>query len=361
MNLRKIAFVLLLALPMLFLVACGREVVEEPVLEPVETPTITYEPEEEIEPEPEPWTGPRNPLTYLPVEEDISQNRPFAMVINNLQQALPQHGLRYADMIYEVPVEGGITRLLAIFQDLEGVGEIGPIRSAREYMLDISQGHDALFVHAGGSPGAYNAIRGRGIPNIDGVMGTGREFQRDAERSRRFGQEHALFTTEELILNNIDSFHFRREHNDDFSTGLQFAENAIPENGVEAQHVSVFFSNHKTGIFVFDEEQGTYAVSQYGNPHIDGITGEQLQVTNVLVLFASFRSIDNEGRLAVDFSTGGRGYYITGGVKVPILWEKPAHTAAFTYTLEDGTALVLNMGRTWVNIVNSNTGNVTLG
>lgn len=356
MNKKSIFICLLLAVVFLF-TACGREEVPYPDIEPqeVEEPI-----EEEVEPEPEVYTGARNPLTYLPVAEEIYGQRPFAMVINNLHQALPQHGLRYADIIYEVPVEGGITRLLAIFQDIENIGEVGPIRSARQYMIDISQGHDALFVHAGGSPGAYEAIRGRGIANIDGVMGTGREFHRDPERSRQFGQEHALFTSDNLILDNIDSFNFRREHNEGFETGLEFMEEVTLPDAVEAAVVSVVFSSHKTGVFAFDEETGLYTVSQHGNPHIDGITGEQLAVRNVLVLFAPFPVIDNEGRLSVNFSQGGTGYYITDGVKVPILWEKPSNTQPFTYRLADGTPLIMNMGRSWVNIVNSNTGSVSV-
>ena len=357
MNNKRILLILLICGLVLF-TACSREVVPEPEPEPEPIETVTPEPEPE--PEPEVYTGPRNPLTYFPVDEEIDHQRPFAMVINNLQQAIPQHGLRHADIIYEVPVEGGITRLLAVFQDIDGIGEVGPIRSARQYMVDIAQGHDALFIHAGGSPGAYTTIRNRGVQNIDGVMGTGREFHRDQERSRRVGQEHALFTSDELILANIDNFNYRREHEAGFHTGLNFAEEIMHDGAVAATTVTVVFSNHKTGTFAFDEGSGNYYVSQYGGPHIDGITEEQLAVTNVLVLFAPFTVMDNEGRLSTDFSNGGRGYYISGGVKIPILWEKPSYSAPFTYTLADGTPLVMNMGRTWVNIVNSNIGSVSV-
>ena len=348
---------LLLALIVLclaaFLTACSEDTPPQP--DPTPEPIETYEPE----PTPEPVRY-RNPLTGLPVEEDISANRPIAILLDNIQMALPQHGIRQADIIYEIPVEGGITRLLAVFQDLRGVEEIGPVRSVRHYIVDIAQGHDAIFVHAGGSPQGYEAIRYRGVPNIDGVLGSGREFWRDSGRIQRAGSEHSMMTSDELILSNLEDRGFRLEHEDRFHPGLLFLPDATI-NGTPTQEVVVEFSTHKTGMFRYDAETDTYRVYQYSAPHMDGHAGEQLHVTNVIVLFASFSVIDNEGRLNVSFDLGGTGYYITGGQRVPILWTKGSFTSPFFYTLEDGTPLAMRPGQIYVSIVNTNTGSVTFG
>lgn len=85
--------------------------------------------------------------------------RPVAIMLNNLKEALPQLGQSQADVIYEVPAEGGITRMLAVYQSLDGVGKIGSIRSARPYYLELALGHDAIYIHAGGSEDAYAKIR----------------------------------------------------------------------------------------------------------------------------------------------------------------------------------------------------------
>ena len=351
---RKRFFVLALICLFLFLAACGsaEEVPEE---YPTPTPESVQTPEVAAPPGPERY---RNPLTGEATDRDISQMRPWAVVFNNIRVALPQNGIGQADIIYEMPVEGGITRILAVFQDIEDVGEIGPVRSARNYFTDIALGHDALFVHAGGSPQAYVAIRDRSVDNIDGVNGHGREFYRDRERSRRAGLEHSMMTTDELLLEHIDSYNYRREHSSDFYTGLAFRVGSTLEAGQPAHTVSVRFSNTKTGVFDFDSATGLYGISQYNQPHIDGITGEQLQVTNVLVLFADFRSIDNEGRLGVNLNLGGEGYFITGGQAMPIRWSKAGYDAPFLYTLLDGSPLELSVGRSYVNIVNLNTGEV---
>jgi len=351
---------LLLALSLLLFSACRRAPEPEPVPTPEPTPEASPEPTPEPAPGPVIWTGPRNPLTGEPVMEDISQFRPWAILLDNLRAALPHNGISQADMIYEMPVEGGITRLLVMFQDIRDVGEIGPVRSARSYFLDAVQGHDAIFVHAGGSPQAYADIRGRGVPNIDGVMGTGREFFRDPERSRRAGSEHSMMTTDELLLANIERHNFRLEHEADFSTGLAFRlEDDVTMGGLPGRDVTVRFSNYKTGEFAFDETSGRYYVSQYGAPMIDGVTEEQLSVANVIVLFASFSAADGQGRLTVDLNRGGEGYFFTGGYALPILWEKGGHTAPFLFRLTNGYPLELSVGNTYVNIINTNTGELT--
>ena len=92
-------------------------------------------------------------------------------MFNNLKKALPQIGVGRADVIYEIVAEGGITRMMGVFQDLEGVGELGSVRSARDYYVNLALGHDAIYIHAGGSPQAYEAFNSWGVTHIDFVNG----------------------------------------------------------------------------------------------------------------------------------------------------------------------------------------------
>lgn len=360
MTLKRLGAFALLVLSLFFLVACsGTEEPEpEPTPEPVvETPAPTPEPT----PEPTPIIeeGYRNPLTGELTTRDISQYRPFAVQINNLQPALPQYGISQADIIYEFPVESGITRLMALFQDIEEVGEIGPVRSARTYFLDAVQGHNAIYVHAGGSADSIDAIWARNVSSINGVDGSGREFFRCPQRRQRVSLEHTMMTTSELLLEHVDSYPFSRQHEPGFSNGLTFVEDGTPEGGTSAQEISVRFSDFKTGVFEFDADTGQYLVSQYGAPHMDGLADKQLSVTNVLVLFSSFRVMDTDARLIVDLSLGGEGYFFSGGQGIPIRWTKTTHDAPFVYTLENGQPLEFGIGQSYINVVNSNMGSVT--
>ena len=139
----------------------GSEPPSVSTLAPAEEPDQFQEPEEPVYPYAAPLTGEG-------LMEDVSGQRPIAIMLNNLSKALPQAGVAQADVIYEIVAEGGITRMLALFQDVEGVGEIGTVRSARTYYLELALGHDAIYIHAGGSEDAYAKIRQWGVTALDG-------------------------------------------------------------------------------------------------------------------------------------------------------------------------------------------------
>ena len=103
------------------------------------------------EPKPEPIVF-VNPLTGVENIEDeaITYRRPVAVMINNISVAQKvQTGLTQADIVYETEVEGGITRLMAVFQDITKVEQFGTVRSARYPYVDLAMGHNAIYVHHG--------------------------------------------------------------------------------------------------------------------------------------------------------------------------------------------------------------------
>ena len=332
------------------LTACGggEETVETPSPQVTQTPPV-----ESPSPEPLPYV---NPLTGEGCETDLSGQRPIAIMLNNLKKALPQLGVSQADIIYEVPAEWGITRMLALYQSVEGVGEIGSVRSARDYYVSLALGHDAVYLHAGGSPGAYTAIKEWGVTALDCVNGPyeGTLFWRDQERRRTMGLEHSVLTSGEVIQELLPTYsRVELEHPDGFDTGLSFAEDGTPAGGEPAQTVSVRFSSYKTGVFTYDGESGQYLVEEYDAPYVDGNTGEQVAVTNVLVLFTDISAIpgDTSGRLSVRTTGEGTGYFACGGQYIPIRWEKLSHDSPMTYARTDGTPLELGVGSSYINIV----------
>lgn len=184
---KKIFSLLLVICLFLSLTACGGEPVETPTPEP--TPTATPKPTETPEPTqtPEPTATPlpyANLLTGEGLEEDVSGKRPWAIMINNLKQALPQCGISQAEIIYEIPAEGGVTRMMAIFSDIELVDAIGSMRSLRPYYADVGLSYGAIIVHAGGSQASYTELSTYGMDSLDGVLGTyvTGAFYRDSAR-----------------------------------------------------------------------------------------------------------------------------------------------------------------------------------
>jgi len=322
--------------------------------------------------------------------------RPVAVTISNALGALPQHSISQADIIYETLVEGGITRMLGIFRDISRVGDIGSVRSARPYFVEIVQSHDAIFAHGGGSPAAINMLRTGGFDHIDGVFGPGdRAFYRVPGRA----QIHSLFTSGTSISQNISARGLRTMHPEWYRCSLQYVPNGNPlrdpdspddinepeepDNGPRlssastgtdinnivfntpmfsiapmgngmASGVSVRFSSSNTTFFRHDLNDNLYYVHTHnGSSHIDGNTHSQLAVTNVIVIRTDISPIpgDGAGRLSIATVGFGSGYYINGGNFTEITWSRSAGTSQFEYRMPDGSPVLLGYGKTYICIV----------
>lgn len=348
-RLLPLLLVLLLALS-----ACGPQGESIPSESPTDPPSPSAEPT--LEPTPEPVSPEKvNPLTGLPITgEATNRQRPLAIMLNNLRKALPQQGNSQADIIYEVLAEGGITRMLGVYQSVEGVGEIGSIRSSRPYYLDLALGLDAIYLHAGGSDEAYADIKSWGVTSLDFVRTTAYSdiFWRDAQRRKNNGLEHSVLTSGEAILKAFPNYTFRKDHEEGYSLPYTFAEDGAPAEGESAQSITVPFSNYKTGVFTYDEASKKYLVEEYGAPYVDGNDGQQVAVTNVIAIRTNCKVLDDAGRLRVDLhGHSGDGWFACGGKVIPITWEKKDLGSPLTYAKTDGTALVFGQGNSYVNIL----------
>ncbi|SHH49495.1 Protein of unknown function [Sporobacter termitidis DSM 10068] len=299
---------------------------------------------------PTPYSGPVDPLTGLPADASVISNRPYAIMINNLSTAQPQLGISKADIIYEILVEGGITRMMAIFQDVSQAGEIGSIRSARPYFVDIANGYDAVYIHAGGSPDAYTELKLIGITHLDGVNGGKTDiFYRDKSRLK-MGYEHSLVSTSALIQKFLPTYGVRLVHNDGFKSSMTFSDKAAPAGGLAAESVTVHFSSSKTTVFTYSDADKLYYITQYKKDYIDGNDKTKVGVTNVLVLKTRIKVIsgDDKGRIDVDTVGSGTGIFICGGKYEEIKWSRKNNSSQFVFTREDGKPLVFGTGKTYV-------------
>lgn len=351
MKRRLLPLVLALALA---LTACGPT--EEPT--PSESPTPSAAPVPTATVTPEPTAVPDekvNPLTGLPLTgEATNRQRPVAVMLNNIRKALPQQGNSQADILYECLAEGGITRMLGVYQSMEGVGEVGSVRSSRPYYLELALGLDAIYLHAGGSEAAYENIRKWNVTALDCVRSTAYSaiFWRDQERRQKNGYEHSVLTSGDAILENFPNYSFRKEHEEGYSLPYTYAEDGTPAGGESALTIRVPFSTVKTGVFKYDEESKKYLVEEYNAPLVDGNNGQQVAVTNVIVIRTSCKAIDDYGRMRVDLSGyDGEGWFACGGKIVPITWAKADLDSPITYALEDGSPVVFGQGNSYVNII----------
>lgn len=353
---RLIAVMLLLCL---VLTGCGGE---EELLPPETTlaPTTEATTEATTEPTTEPTEPPvlyRNPLTGQPVDAPVT-NRPVAVVINNIYDAQPLHGVGQADVLFEIVAEGGgpITRMLAVYTDVNGVPKIGSIRSARTYLLELAQSFNAFFVHAGGSEYAYKELRTSGYDHLDGRVEAG--FYRDkARQSSGYALEHTLFSDGERILKQVEKKGLSLINEEETNYGFQFADENVLQ-GEPATHIELRFTtkNGKGTFFDYDESTGLYGTTQYFyNTHkkelLDANDAEEVTFKNVIVLFAKTTTDSKAYRMFAELIGEGTGYYACGGQIVPITWKRGAENEPFAYFMEDGTPVTLGVGTTYVGVL----------
>lgn len=354
----KRIFALMLAVCLL-LCACGGEkpvdtsggtTVPETTAKPTETTTEATEATVETTAETtEPPVLYRNPLSGEPMDEPYT-GRVFTAVCNNIVYAMPQCGISQAEVIYEILAEGGITRCLAVFSDISRVPKIGPIRSARTYLVSLARSYGAVLVHCGGSTYADSLMADIGMEHMDGMYLS--VFYRDQNRlNAGYALEHTLFINGPDVTPTAQNKGYATEVPEGVDFGYTFADDATPE-GEKAGKVVVNFRNGgKTTTMTYNQKTGLYEAAQYGEPKTDGNTGSVVSYKNVMVLFADTRYADDGYHLMATLTGSGTGYFACGGRIVPIRWSRSGETEPFVYTLEDGTPLTLGVGHTYIGIV----------
>jgi hypothetical protein len=299
-----------------------------------------------------------DPLTGLEGLKDVTAVRPVALFYDNLSSAAPQSGIAKADVLIEVMVEGGISRLIAITNDYDNDMDVfGPIRSARHYMTELSAAFGSLMVGAGYSPLGYTSIVNNGLQYIDGTHDryANSWFYRDPVRAANFGYVHSLMITSKGIkqMAKINSFETTLES---IPSNFNFAQQGkdVALNGGRSTHVILSYSNYQQVQFIYSASAGTYYRYQFGDrAHLDAETGEQLNFKNLFVLFTQSARIegDTEGRLDVETVGSGEGYYITGGKYAEMRWTRDSETGEFKFTTPSGMPLTVNRGTSFIAVV----------
>lgn len=302
-----------------------------------------------------------NRLTGLPLDEtSLHNHRPIAIMINNINVACPQEGISKAEVMYECTVEGGITRMMMLVNDYESLPTVGSVRSCREYYLDFSSNHDAIYAHIGGSEEAYTNIYNRQPDELDGLRGDNFYF-RDPERRANMGMEHSAMANGELLKAAIEKRGYDTEMAADTDTSFNFIPYTEPQNATEdgksAEKVVIPYTGVHQPRYEYDKETNKYKRRQFIDwAHIDGTTGEQISFTNVLVIACPHELRHDEKNHINVYTTGsGDGLFISGGKYISIKWTKDGVDEPLHLFREDGSPLLLNCGTTFVNIMSPDT------
>ncbi len=301
-----------------------------------------------------------NPLTgENNYNESAIGKRPVAVMISNIKAALPQYGIDDADIIYELPVEGGITRLMAVYADYTNVPDVCSVRSCRYYYPILAYGMDAIYCHWGTDKTiALDTLNYLDIDRFDGnesSLGFGTVFERDEYREQYYDTEHTGCLRGSELEEAIKDMEYRTDINEENENGA-FIFNApdspvVPE-GEDCKTADLNYSTSYYSTFEYDSESKTYLKYHSGSPHNDGVTGNQLAFTNVFIL-ETYVSERDDGKLMDVSLDGGYGTYISMGKAQSITWEKNYDSDPIKMYDENDDELKINAGKIYIGFIES--------
>ena len=312
-------------------------------------------PQEEVTP-PQPVLA-TNPLTGTQtLAQEMANTRPVAFMINNARAAMPHNGIANFDVVYELPVEGASTRLMALTANYRQAPRYGSLRSARHDFVELAAAADAVLVHWGGSDFAYNAISQYGVDHLDGMTYGTQYFITDRSLGRSL--EHTRFIAPEGLSQGLNavSADLSREG---YAPLFSFNAAGDTAGSIPANQVSVPATGEITATFTYDPAKGQYAKGEFGSSETDGNTGETVYVDNAFVLYTSVSLMADGVHKDVGLSSGS-GYYISKGTAQPISWNKGGASSRLTFTDSSGAELRVNPGKSWIIFTGSSPSSIQI-
>ena len=274
-------------------------------------------------------------------------DRPIAVMIDNHKAAMPQANLDKAYIVYEIIVEGGETRLMALYkgQDLD---KIGPVRSSRHYFLDYALENDAIYVHFGWSPQAKNDITKLGVNNINGISESSTSFWRVSDKYA----PHNAVTSTKKILEIAKRKEYRTTSTE--KSVLNYVIDPVElQSDIDAQKVTIPYSTSNTVTYEYDKDTKRYVRYSRGTKQVDWDTAETVTTKNIIVVKAKNTTLDdgeNKGRQTLDNVKTLKGYYITEGKAIEITAEKTTRSGKTIYKNANGDEIEVNDGNTFIQI-----------
>ncbi|HKY73703.1 MAG TPA: DUF3048 domain-containing protein [Patescibacteria group bacterium] len=331
---------------------------------------------------------PLNGKKYTTVEKDSwDGRRPLAVMIENHVESRPQSGLSAADVVYEVVVEGGITRFMPIYyceaQSHDTI--LSPVRSARQFFLDMASEYKLpLYAHVGGSNGEDTDPRVRALEHI-GDYGWGlrndlnqfsigyptfvRNYNRIPGRDD-IATEHTMETSTERLWKYASEK--RKLTNLGPETKVKgkvvpgtdwrekFVKWAFQDDAAQNARGTVstvsyeFWSGYSDFVvqWSYDSASNSYKRSMAGSAHVDLNNNKQVEAKNVVVLqMKEYPSVDIHKHNYIVTSGTGKAWVFQNGKAVEGSWSKKDRESRLTVTA-GGRPVQFVRGMIWISIVN---------
>lgn len=274
-------------------------------------------------------------------------NRPIAVMIDNHKGAMPQAGLNDAYMVYEIIVEGGESRLMALFKGVS-LDKIGPVRSSRHYFLDYALENDAIYVHFGFSPQAQSDISKLGVNNINGINESSAAFWRTNDKYA----PHNVATSTKDILEIAERKGYKTTSTKE-SVLHYVADEVNLNSNIEATNITIPYSDSNIVKYEYDDVTKRYTRYSRNTKQVEWDTKETVTTKNIIIVKCNNWTLNDgsgKGRQTIDNVKALKGYYITNGKAIEITAEKSSRAGQTVYKDLQGNEIDVNDGNTFVQI-----------
>jgi hypothetical protein len=294
-----------------------------------------------------------NPLTGLKMDDPaLLKRRPLMVRVGNDPVARPQVGLNQADMVYEEITEWWVTRFTAIYLSQDPT-TIAPVRSARLVNTQLVPQYQGALGNSGGSDGVRWELSQTDLVNLDEFFVPMPYFYRENEGWQTRLAFDATVARDYLADEALEA--------DPELRGFVFSdrvdETILPTGVVTTaiEAIVPFPQRTSEATWRYDPTTGKYLRFTVGEPHLD-TNGDQLAASNVIIYFADHQATDivedSNGATSIRIVMNGRGaaWLLRDGKILKGNWETDGtQTPAFIF--DDGTAMPLKPGNTWVQVV----------
>lgn len=303
-------------------------------------------------------------LDGTPLATGAAQPLAVAIIIDNAPESQPQSGLTDAPLVFEVPVEGRRTRLLAVHAlptpSNDGAEcpscPIGPVRSARPYFIGLAAAIGAPLVHVGGSPAAMAVLRSSEWLHMNQYFDP--PFWRDVSRRAPFN----VYTAASNLGAFVRTRGWEERLRESMGALWGYTDEVIPPSPSTPTIRLPYDSGPYVVAWTYDAQAGVYKRSQDGRSHLvrSGSEERAVTATNVVVLRVRSRVLDAIGRLEISAleppiqptSAPKIATVFTGGRRIDGTWDWNVGGAPrFQLLQTDGTPITLQPGTTWVEFI----------
>jgi hypothetical protein len=273
---------------------------------------------------------------------------PVAVMFDNSPDAWPQYGLNSAQIVYSTLVEGGATRIMAIFSSTDEIEKIGPVRSARPYFLTWAKEYDAVYMHVGGSPEALQKIKDWKILDCNEMTSYGPEY---------FWRAWAKPAPHNVYTSNENIFNVRKDWSVVSSTP-EFKDWKFTDEiflaGEEVNNISIKYSDIYPYDIKYEYSTTTQEYLRWQNkkPQMDALDNSQIAVKNLILQHVPQQKVlDSIGRLEIDTIGSGSAEYFIAGKKHVGTWEKPDLNSRTMFYDSNGNEMQFLPGKIWIEVI----------